>query len=137
MSFLEQESLDDWFHSPSHTPMGEFLAERFGDSYLSIGFAFAEGTNLGRAHGRFVVSDMPLVEGSLGANLDRLDTPLLFLDLRRVGVGSAAAWLSEPQFMRNVGSSATSMGFRTVTPSSSFDALLFVDRISPSHPLVD
>jgi erythromycin esterase len=70
-----------------------------------------------------------LEAGSLDAALSRVGMPLFLIDLRAARSDRAvAAWLTERRALR-----ANFTTFLTVSPNAAFDALLFVDTLTPAR----
>jgi erythromycin esterase len=70
-----------------------------------------------------------LESGGLDAALSRVGLPLFLLDLRAARSDRVmAAWLAEPRRLRTNFTSSL-----TVSPSVAFDALLFVDTLTPAR----
>ncbi|HEY6403109.1 MAG TPA: erythromycin esterase family protein, partial [Blastocatellia bacterium] len=103
------------------TAMGQHLRSALGADLVIIGVSSAEnGTGLPTGS---------LEPGGLDAALSRLGPPLFILDLRAALSDRAlAAWLAEPRQLR--ANFTTSL---TVSPSVAFDALLFVNTLTPAR----
>lgn len=115
-------------------PMGTYLARALGSAYTSIGFVFAEGESraVDPDTGDWVSHQLPLMPGTMGAELGRLELPMFFLDVRGLRNEPDAAWLSREQVFRWAGA-ATRSTDRYLVPADAFDGLAFFDRISPAQ----
>ncbi len=122
--------------------LGERLRKEWGRGYVTIGFAFGEGGFLALDWTRgkrsndllpFKLGRAPedTFDGALG--LARL--PAFIVDLRGAD-GAIGAWLRSPQRVHDIGTAFWGNdGFGTLAPSRSFDAILYVDHVSPIHRL--
>ena len=128
------------------TGMGEFLAREFGDRYTPVGFDAARGRFRAVRSGdgntgpeQFAFGPPP--DGSATAQFGRVGDPPWLLD-----IASAAAdpRLRDPvdrqQQIRCVGTvydPDTPARHHLRTPLTAFDGLVFLDRSTPSRPVVD
>ncbi|HEY2510262.1 MAG TPA: erythromycin esterase family protein, partial [Polyangiaceae bacterium] len=124
--------------------LGERLRSRWGKGYVPIGFAFGEGGFLaldargGNRNGpltSFVVARAPAdtFDGALG--LARL--PAYVVDLRGAEA-SVAGWLDSTQRIHSVGAlfdAAPEHAFSELPPGKAFDAVIYLERVTPMHPL--
>lgn len=121
--------------------MGRLLRERLGAGYFTVGFAFGAGSlraldwSKGRKEGpvQAITLDPP-PPASLDAALGVAGIPAFVLDLR-AATGPLGAWLDARLATRSVGGiyrGAASGEMRS--PKRSFDALVYLDRITASHP---
>jgi erythromycin esterase len=103
------------------TVMGQHLRSALGADLVIIGISSAQnGAGLPTAS---------LESGGLDAALSRVGMPLFLLDLRAARSDRVvAAWLAEPRQLRT--NFTTSL---TVSPSVAFDALLFVNTLTPAR----
>jgi erythromycin esterase len=125
--------------------MGRLLRQTMGTNYLSIGFAFREGSfravnyeDVRAGPKSFTVA--PAAEGTLDAALSATGHPILALDLRSVpGNGPVREWFDEPQ-----GTWGIEAGFTLSQPNASlqkeritraYDALLFVNHTTAAVPV--
>ena len=124
-------------HYPS---MGGFLSGRYGESYLSLGFTFFEGQYTARARDTGAVGTHtaePAPAESIGGVFHATGLPLFALDLRGTKQDPAAAWLTEFQDLRMIGSVAISdeQAFsRSVLPED-YDVVVFVDQMTATDSL--
>lgn len=102
------------------TVMGQRLRAALGGDLLVVGASAARDQG-----GRRALSPR---SDSIDARLARFGRPLFLLDLRPARGDPASAWLSRPTTM-----GANYDTFLTVTPGGAFDALLFIDALSPSR----
>ncbi|MFH8792811.1 erythromycin esterase family protein [Streptomyces sp. NPDC017941] len=93
-------------YAPASHPkiQGQFLRERLGGDYLSVGLTFDRGSfnALGRDGGvhRFAVG--PAAPGTAEHTLDRVRYRDFFVDLRNAPA-PARAWLAAPRTVKNIG----------------------------------
>jgi erythromycin esterase len=103
------------------TAMGQHLRSALGADLVIIGVSSAEN-GAGLPTGS-------LEPGSLDAALTHLGLPLFLLDLRAARSDRAvAAWLAERRQLRTNFTKSL-----TVSPSVAFDALLFVNKLTPAR----
>jgi len=103
------------------TTMGQHLRSTLGADLVIIGVSSAEN-GAGLPTGS-------LEPGGLDAALSRVGPPLFLLDLRAARSDRAvAAWLAERRQLRTNFTSSL-----TVSPSVAFDALLFVNTLTPAR----
>ncbi len=118
-------------------PMGGNLKEIFNDNYYSIGFDFYEGSFRSFIPGilslaNFNIKNSP--QDSMAYSFEKTGVPLSFMDFKSAAEDkSIAAWLSQEQFIHNVG--AVYLGFPELTflpqvPMECFDGLIFVKQTS-------
>ncbi len=109
-------------------PMGVELSTELGDDYIAIGGSFGTGSyppNLPPGERVFEPVSEDVMDGALGA----VGTPFFLLDLRQVEKDSAAAlWLQQDREWKAQDSNAR------LVPSTGFDLVYFVERISRSQP---
>ena len=100
--------------------MGKFLRPMLGRDLVIIG-----GTSGAVPRGKLLQAD----PASFDASLARVAIPRFMLDLRPARDNQAVfGWLSEPRSMHaNIGT------FVTTTPAVAFDALYFVDNLTPAR----
>jgi erythromycin esterase len=123
--------------------MGRRLREQYGKDYVTIGFAFGEGSfrALDRRPGvenggqhEFSVGRPPA--DTLDAALFLAGLPSFVVDLRSAPA-PIAAWLRSPQRMHHVSGlfRGPDAVFETYAPSAAFDAVIYEDRITGIHSL--
>jgi erythromycin esterase len=101
--------------------MGMYLRSQLGDDLVIIGTSSA-----GNAGGLPVATPD---SGSVEATLARVGPPRFLIDLRASHADrAAAAWLAERHSLR-----ANFNTYLTLSPGAAFDALLFVDTLTPAH----
>lgn len=117
--------------------MGGHLAERFGDDYLSVGFATGAGRYT--AVGAAGLADHPLQAppaDSVERVLAAAGEPLLALDLREArGDDPGAAWLREPRPFRSIGALAMDEQFFPAPVADQFDLLIWIRDTTPARQL--
>jgi erythromycin esterase-like protein len=131
---------------PSLRRMGSRLREKLGRDDAILGFVFDQGTFLAEVanadpkarKGPVEVRVGPAPAGTVESALARAENPLAAYDLARLPSDAPATkWLSDPRGMREAGSVFTTESalVKEVTPSRAFDALVFVAKVAPVHPL--
>lgn len=122
---------------------GQLLRQHWGARYVPIGFSFNEGElhaldwtgELSNASRDFHVDRAP--EGTFDHDLSLAGIPRFVIDLRSAP-GPVDAWLHSCQRMRSIGGGfAGPDDFEAFTPARAFDALIYLDRVTPIHPLVE
>jgi erythromycin esterase len=99
-------------------PMGGLLAARLGSELVSIGFTFERSRQPGRLPGP--------PSGSVDSMLAETYRPYSLVDLRSIPAASeAASWLARPRPIR------AEDGVITAAPAEAFDALVFVETLTP------
>ena len=121
--------------------MGWFLAERYGDAYLSLGFSFYEGEYKARVGGidgelKTNTAD-PAPAESVGRVFHATELPLFALDLRPALQEPDAAWLTRPQPFRMAGSVAldNERDFYPTALTEDYDLMIFVDQMTATQLL--
>ncbi len=108
--------------------LGEFLDSMIGDDYVSVGFAYGQGTDSGWSSYQTDIPNPPR-PGSLDEAMARVGLPMFVLDLRSVPrEGLAYEWLNQLRGHR--------MGvpeYMQLNPLQAWDALFYIERISPVH----
>jgi erythromycin esterase len=123
--------------------MGSFLADELDDDYVSIGFAFNQGSFKALSGERKAVELTvgPAPAGFLDAALAATGMPILALDLMQVpSRGPVDAWMNSDPLQRFIGSGfkpeATDGEYRYAVmedPRDSYNALIFVERTTASR----
>lgn len=122
--------------------MGRRLRETWGKGYITIGFAFGQGSLIGLDWREKPSSRLD--EFSVGAaNSGTFDGDLALaglgtfvIDLRNAPA-PIAAWLRSPQSMHDLGGRfyGPAKCFGTYVPSRDFDAIIYVDKVAAIHRL--
>lgn len=114
--------------------MGAYLANELGESYRSIGVVVAQGNSraVDPSTGRWIPHELPLLPNTVGGKLHKLNLGPFFLDMGKVEGETDAQWLFEQQTFRWAGAGPRSF-FRYLVPGKAFDALIFIDAISPTR----
>ena len=119
--------------------MGSVLADRYGDDYLAVGFAFYEGeyTAFTSQGGLGTHTAKPAPPGSVGGTFHATAMPLFALDLRHIEPGTPAVWFTAPKPMRQIQSVPfdDDRPFSSVALVQDYDVVLFVDQMTASHVL--
>lgn len=123
--------------------MGSHLARRFGDGYVTFGFAFDEGSfqaiDFGSERRGLIPFTVPSAPpGSLDHTLARANVPLFALSLRGAPGGPVSDWLSAASYTRSFGAvfdeRVPDFGVSHQIPGEHYDALLFVQKTTAARP---
>ncbi len=127
-----------------YTPMGEFLREKLGSDYRSVGFLFDQGAFQSmRPGGQGLMGLHELSVGpspvdTLAAAFHRTGLRLALLDLHSCPTsGPVGAWLAAPHAVREAGAfffGEEQMWTIPAVITDRFDALLYVDRTTRARP---
>jgi len=120
--------------------MGDVLRTMYGDQMVVFGLAFNEGSFQAIGQGgeglrNFTVAAAP--PGSFDATLAASGIPMFALNLKHVsGDGPVSLWMNEPHKTRSIGAvySEARDYFIDILPQATFDAILFVERITAALP---
>ncbi len=122
--------------------LGRMLREKWGSGYVSVGFAFGQGSlhamdwRSGRSSKRdnFTLGAAP--RGTFDEALGLAGLPSFVVDLRGAR-GEVGAWLLSPQKMHHVGTGfgGEEEAFQQYKPGRAFDAVIYLDKVSAIHPL--
>lgn len=129
--------------------LGRHLADRHGEDYLAVGFAFSRGSfrAMGRPpdgdDGEFSLREWTLDEplpGTIAAALDGLDRPLAVVDVEAAADdGRAAEWLAQPRRHFSTGAvydpSDPEDFVREYRYPEAFDLLCYVAETSRARPV--
>ena len=122
--------------------MGERLRKEWGRGYVTIGFAFGEGgflaldwTNGKQSNDLRSFTLGRAAEDTFDGALGLAKLPAFVVDVRAAD-GPMGAWLRSPQRVHSIGTDFWgNEGVGVLAPSRSFDAILYVDHVSPIHRL--
>ncbi|MFD1586428.1 erythromycin esterase family protein [Halorientalis brevis] len=119
--------------------MGQYLTERFGDDYYSLGMLFGTGSfTAPKNHDRTKFGTYELggpVEGTLAATLADASSPRLFLDVASARERSAiASWLDGTSKIQFSVPRAAQKGAVPLpaAPGTVYDGVVFVREVSPA-----
>lgn len=122
---------------------GQLLRQHWGARYVAIGFSFNEGELLAldwtgehpNTRRIFHVDRAPT--GTLDHDLSLAGMPRFVIDLHKAP-DPVDAWIHSYQRMRSIGGGfAGPDDFEAFTPAGAFDAMIYLDRVTPIHPLVE
>ena len=130
-----------WAHnghvSRSPGAMGGYLAQRFGQQMVVLGFAFDQG-RYNAIGGESELRDweaLPPAPNAVETFLKASGLPRFIVDLRRVPAGAPAAWLAQPRPFRAIGALAARCSSVPTIVDDLFDGLIWTDRTNPSSLL--
>lgn len=118
-----------------HSTMGELIHPYVGKQMVVIGTLYHQGQTRDWL-GLFGFDNqlrpvLPSKPSSLNAVMARVGRPSMLIDLRQLpNTGAVTEWFAEPRPVRNIN---VRDEYNMIKPAAAFDALLFVDRISPLH----
>ena len=116
--------------------MGDYLAQRYGDEMLVLGFAMGEGSyNTIGTLGLTGYAAAPPPVGSVESLLDAAGLPRYVVDLRDLGEDSPAFWFRKPQSFRSGEATFQRCPFFPAVVSNEFDALIWIRTSTPSTML--
>jgi len=117
--------------------MGSNLAARFGDAYLPVGFATAEGSYAAKSSSVLEVHDLQTPpEDSFEAVFAAAEAPLFALDLRPARPGDeGSGWLCETRPFRGIGSGPMDEQFSPTPLREYFDLVIFVEETTAARQL--
>ncbi|NVO33139.1 erythromycin esterase family protein [Hymenobacter lapidiphilus] len=108
-------------------PLGEWLRDSFGPLYLSLGFAFGQGSYAAEGGRTFhSVAAQPAPTGSYEAWFQATKLPAFVLDMRQLEINDANAWLFQQQQFRDIGIQEAAQNFASHELRREFDAVLFL-----------
>ncbi|MGO8992971.1 MAG: erythromycin esterase family protein [Polyangiaceae bacterium] len=122
--------------------MGRRLRKEWGSGYVTIGFAYGEGSFLAfdASPNRKSFDRIPFTVGR--APRDTFDGALAMAKLLafvvdlRTADPPIEAWLKSSQRMHSVGGDFNGVdAFAHIAPARAFDAILYVDHVTAIHPL--
>ncbi|SDX40635.1 erythromycin esterase family protein [Hymenobacter psychrophilus] len=120
----------------SQRPLGEWLRASFGPSYLSLGFAFGQGSYAAESGHTFrSVAAQPAPAGSYEAWFQATKLPAFVLDMRRLKLNDENAWLFQQQQFRDIGIQEAPQNFASHELHSEFDAVLFLQESKAAQHL--
>jgi erythromycin esterase len=127
-------------HRSHEDAMGRHLAERFGSSFINVGFVFSSGDFLAqdRDDDARPIRTFSLPEGprdSLGPRLAAEGPPAFAWDLRVIPEGPLRTWLSEPRQAWAVGGvvSDPQKQVGEFELLECFDIVVFVERVTAAQ----
>ncbi len=122
--------------------LGAELRASLGARYVPVGFAFGEGSFRAldwRKGPSNVLTNLDVPRAPLGTfdgDLGLVGLAAFVIDLRGSD-GPVGAWLRSPQPMHSIGGhfEGPEHAFESCAPARAFDAVIYLDRVSPIHPL--
>ncbi|HEY47326.1 MAG TPA: hypothetical protein G4O14_11145 [Anaerolineae bacterium] len=135
---------DPSFSTGNLASQGHHLQDYYGKAMVAIGFAFHSGgvnaRNFGMGSPIMVQQVQPASEGSFEWVAHNLGWPAFMLDLREIDLEQlGAVWLDQPLYLHSIGefyrrSDPETYFFQYHLPTA-FDAILYIDEVTPSHLL--
>lgn len=116
-----------------HSTMGEFIQPLVGADMVVIASLYHRGETRDWL-GMFGFDNrlrpvLPSKPESLNAVMSRVGRPSFLLDLRKLpSSGAVRSWFAEPRPVRNIN---VREEYNQIQPAAAFDALLYIDEISP------
>lgn len=117
--------------------MGYFLKENMGEEYLSIGFAFYQGTySAVGENGLNSYAAQEAKPGSFEYYFNSIDVPVFILDLRNLKkIDGYNDWLFEALDFRQTGALKTANEFQRTSLINDFDMIIFIKEVTNSNLL--
>jgi erythromycin esterase len=133
-----KEKIILWAHnyhiSRTEKSMGALLSLFYGNNYLPIGFCFHDGQYNAKHDGALdILTAAPSYPGCYEWQFLQTEIPQFALDLRKASAqGTDSAWLCQPMYKHDIGAVKQDDDFRLSNISEEFDAIIFIDRATPS-----
>lgn len=113
--------------------VGSLLSEKVADDFISVGFAFYEGSYYAYSGAAFSSGKQKALKaypGTYEYYFHQLDEPVFMIDLREIrkDLSPDGQWLREPALFREVGTVKTTTEFSRTLLSSDYDILIFIDQ---------
>ncbi|MHC4211253.1 MAG: erythromycin esterase family protein [Planctomycetota bacterium] len=117
--------------------MGRHLHEWFGDDYVAVAFATAQGQYVAWGDGRLSPHDLqPPPPTSVEASFRATRMPLFLLDLRQAQRRSpGSSWLYGRQLFRSVGAVAKNQQFDRVEVAKVYDLVIWIESTTAAVQL--
>jgi erythromycin esterase-like protein len=120
--------------------MGSFLDAWYGKEQVVIGFAAGEGQYTAVVQGKGLRSDnllTPPVKGSFEEYFRASGLARFIVDLRRASPSDPSSnWLTGSHEFRSIGALATDSQFTSANVRSQYDAIIYLDKTTPSRTLM-
>ena len=115
---------------------GKLLTEKYGNSYVNVGFSYGEGYYSAVLGPDQPVSTYPSPEpkiGSLEYVFQSTDIPLFALNLKELKGELNGSWLKDSKPIKSIGSIAVDDPYRDIPIAEYFDILIYFDQTTASH----
>lgn len=128
-----------WAHNEhikkTKNSMGKYLSDKFGDNYISIGFAFYSGqyASFDGMEYSCTNSQVPSL-GTYEYIFNKMEEPLFFLDLRQIKNDNSkfSSWFKTNKKLRKVGVSKLTNEFENSNLCEEYDFLIFIKNTTCS-----
>ena len=127
------------FHiSKAENSMGSYLNKEYGDKMINFGFAFYSGkyTAVGDTGLGTYSTSLP-EPSSVEWTLHKTGIERMILDIRNVSGNTNSSWLNQTLDFRSIGAMAMDYAFYPTVITKNFDVLIYFDKTTPSHLLVN
>jgi erythromycin esterase len=117
--------------------MGKYLSETHQKEYLSIGFAFSEGsyTAVGESGIKSYPAE-PSYPGTYEFFFNAIKVPFFILDLRNLdGNDERQKWLMDRMGFRQIGGLKVEDEFYETSITDDFDSIIFINSSHATHLL--
>ncbi len=127
------------FHiSKAGSSMGSYLNKVYGNEMINFGFAFYSGKyNAVGDSGLGAYSTSLPKPGSIEWVLHKTGIERMILDIRNISGNSNSSWLNQTLNFRSIGAMAMDYAFYPTVITKEFDVLIYFDKTTPSHLLVN
>ena len=116
--------------------MGNYLAQKFGDEMIVFGFAFYSGQYTAAGKNGLGIYTTSLPEpGSIEWILNKTGIQNMIIDFKNVTNNPKSDWLTQSLDFRSIGAMAMDYAFRPAVITKEYDALIFIDKTTPSKLL--
>jgi erythromycin esterase-like protein len=117
--------------------MGRHLHERFGDDYVAVAFATAQGQYTAWGGDRLGAHDLqPPPATSIEASFRAARMPIFLLDLRQAQRRErGSSWLYGPQLFRSVGAVALDRQFARAAVAELYDLVIWIESTTAAVQL--
>lgn len=131
-----------WAHnghiSKAENSMGNYLSKEYRSKMINFGFAFYSGKYSAIGDTGLGTYSTSLPEpGSVEWALHKTGIERIILDIRNVSNNSNSRWLNQTLDFRSIGAMAMDNAFYPTVITKDFDVLIYFDKTTPSHLLVN
>ena len=131
-----------WAHNghirKAENSMSGYLNKKYGNKMINFGFAFYTGKYTAVGDTGLGIYSTSLPEpGSVEWALHKTGIERMILDIRKVSGNPNSSWLNQTLDFRSIGAMAMDYAFYPTVITKDFDVLIYFDKTTPSHLLVN